>query len=86
MNCIYDDNTAVGLDLCHGSHPICADHLGHQLADIPAPPKARKKTAKPRRATPAEEKAIAETVEAEAEAADAEASGKPITTDWLHGR
>jgi hypothetical protein len=35
--CIYDGKPAVGLDLCHASHPICEDHsLGHQLAPLEA--------------------------------------------------
>jgi hypothetical protein len=41
MKCIYDDRPAVGLDLCHASHPICADHIGHQLAPLPEPPKKK---------------------------------------------
>lgn len=42
MRCIYCAKRAVGLDLCHARHPVCADHgFGHQLEAIvvrePAP-------------------------------------------------
>ena len=44
MKCVYDGNEAIGLDLCHASHPICAEHIGHQLAPLPKPePKAAAK-------------------------------------------
>jgi len=45
MSCTYCSKPAVGLDLCHASHPVCADHAhGHQLGALPsrAEPKSRK--------------------------------------------
>jgi hypothetical protein len=43
--CVYDGKPAVGIDLCHASHPVCAEHvLGHQLAPLEvAEPKPQKR-------------------------------------------
>jgi len=36
MDCTYCSKPAIGLDLCHASHPVCADHAhGHQLGALP---------------------------------------------------
>ena len=48
MDCVYCGKPATHLDLCHASHPVCAQHtgLGHQLEALPPKP-AAKAAAKP---------------------------------------